>query len=110
MIHQNEFGHIFKLQTDFSLTSNTSLGMEITKPDGTTATIVGAIGTSTGTATNDSSNDGADVTFEVNQWISATVTATDMFATTGTYRVRGLYVDATPKELFTDKIAFKVGT
>lgn len=107
MIHQNEFGHIFKVQTDFNLAGNTSVGLEITKPDATTATIVGAIATVTSTATNDSTDSGADIDFEANQYISATVTATDMFATVGSYRVRGLYVDAT-KELFTDKLRFDV--
>lgn len=110
MIHINEFGHVFKVQTDFDLTSNSSVGMEITKPDGTTATIAGTVGTSTGTATNDSSSGGGEVVFEANQWITVTVTATDMFASAGTYRVRGLYIDASPKELFTDKLPFRVSS
>ncbi len=109
MIHVNEFGHIFRLQTDFDLTSNTSVGIEITKPDNTTATVAGAVGTGTGTATNDSTDSGEDIILETNQHILATVTATDMFLNPGTYRVRGLYVDAT-KELFTDKLRFKVST
>ena len=108
MIHKGEFGHIFRLQTDFDLSGNSSVGIEIMKPDATTATILGAVGTSTGTATNDASDSQADVTLETNQHILATVTATDMFATQNTYRVRGLYVDAT-KELRTDWIRFKVG-
>ena len=107
MIHKNEFGHIFKVQTDFDLSGNSSVGLEFTKPDNTLATVAGAIATVTSTATNDSTDSGADIDFESNQYIQATVTATDMFATTGTYRVRGLYVDSA-KELFTNKLRFKV--
>lgn len=107
MIHVNEHGLLFKVQTDFDLTSNTTVGIEITKPDGTLATILGAVGTSTGTATNDSTDSSKDIVFEADQWISATVTATNMFANVGTYRVRGLYVDPA-KSLQTDRLRFNV--
>lgn len=98
-INVGEYGLNFNVNTNYTLTSATSLVMNFTRPDGTTFTGTPTVGASPLVTTDQG-------TFAANQYASYPFVAGDL-SQEGTYGVRLVYVDAT-KRLVSDPASFTV--
>lgn len=94
-----EFGIVFNLNVNFDLSANTSLSLEITKPNETVLTVVPTMGTVL-LATDQGP-------FAANQYSIYRFAAGDIDQA-GTYRARLTYNAAGPTRLISDVVTFTV--
>lgn len=96
-MNKNEYGIDFNLNVNFDLSANTSLSLEITKPNGATITVVPTVGTVL-LATNQ---------FAANQYSVYRFVQGDIDQA-GTYSARLTYNAAGPTRLISDVATFTV--
>lgn len=91
-----EYGIALQFGTGFDMSSQTSLHIQFTKPNGTVLTVVGTLGTI------------LSAPFSANQYVKYTFVNGDIDQA-GSYQVRAIYDDGLPSHLISDIGTFVVG-
>ncbi len=95
----NEYGIVFQFGVSFNMSANTSLSFTFTRPDATTITVAGALGTVTIDTT-------AGI-FLANTYATYVINGGDLNQA-GEYSVRLTYIDASPARLISSIGLFTV--
>ena len=97
----NEYGIVLQFGVSFDMSSNTSLSFTFTKPDDTTLTVAGTLGTAQITTT--------EGIFAANTYATYRFVSGDVNQA-GEWSVRLTYLDASPARLISTVGVFTVGT
>lgn len=104
-IKVGEVGKIININASFDLSGNTDLILKFTAPSGTILSVNKAGGVSAPAVPFTDPVSGT--VFNANEYWSYSTTSTD-FTESGSWRVAGRYIDATPKDFCGDVATFTV--
>lgn len=110
-IRAGESGKLFGYNTNFDLSSNTSLELKITSPVGV-ETVIDPSRITAPVTSGVFNEGGVDTTYNANEYMQFTTTATD-FTISGVWRIEGRYTNTAtePDQIYHGaSVSFTVGT